>query len=136
MFCSLVTKPSMTTVSSQAESLCPKSLGLNPSCPPGPLVPSTGHPFLQLCPKKKSLESSDMPLETKTKHSFPNLHAETIFNKVKNNFLENNKYSTTLLSIVSRLQTTGTQGLLNNSGLNFCALETSDRGNCSPPASR
>lgn len=63
----------------------------------------TDHPFLQLWPKKLSPESSYMPLETITKYLFPNLHAEIIFNKVKNNFLENNKYSTTLLSIVSRL---------------------------------
>lgn len=99
-------------------------------------MPRTGHPFLQLWPNKKSLESSYMPLETKTKHSFPNLQAESFFNKVKNNFLENNKYSAALLSIVSRQQSSSMQGLLNNLVLNFCALETSDRGNCSPPASR
>lgn len=77
-----------------------------------------------------------MPLETITRLSFPNLHAEITFNKEKNNFLEKNKYSPTLLSIVSRQQSTSTQGLLNNLVLNFFALETSDRGNRSPPASR
>lgn len=56
--------------------------------------------------------------------------------KVKNNFLENNKHSAVPLSIVSRQQSSSMQGLLNNLVLNFWALETSDRGNCSPPASR
>lgn len=116
-----VTKSGMTTVSHGGSSILSsrEPLPPDPSHLPGPLIPSTGHPFLQFWPKKKPSESSYMPLEAITSRSFPNLHAEIIFNKVKNNFLENNKYSTARLSIVSRLRTTSTQGLLNNSVLNF-----------------
>lgn len=45
-------------------STLPHIPGFNPSCLPGPLIPSTGHPFPQLWPNKNSLESSYMPLET------------------------------------------------------------------------
>lgn len=133
-----VTKSRMTTVSHGGSSI----LSSTEPLPPDP-EDSIPHVFLGLSfqaqapPSYNSGQGSGlrkvvtyMPWETITSRSFPNLHAEIIFNKVKNNFLENNNYSTAGLSVVSRLRTTSTQGLLNNSVLNFWALETSDRGNC------